>query len=49
MSRREHKEFLRRNNYIEMGNDVSLKPKKFEPLDKPGKDIKRAIHEVMSK
>jgi hypothetical protein len=47
-SRREHREFLKRNGYVEIGNDVP-KPKKYEPLDKPGNDIKRAIKEVMSR
>jgi hypothetical protein len=47
-SRREHKEFLKRNGYVEVGN--SVKPPTGQPLDiTSGRDIKRAIEEIRSR
>ena len=47
-SRREHKEFLKRNGYVEVGNDI--KPPARPSLDlTSGRDIKRAIEEIRSR
>lgn len=47
-SRAEHKAFLRRNGYLEVGNEKLVNKK--QPLAKiTGYDIKRAIEEVRSK
>ncbi len=47
-SRSEHRDFLRRNNYIEIGNDI---PKHTEPkLDlTTGHDVKRAIEKIKAR
>jgi hypothetical protein len=46
-SRREHREFLKRNNYIEVGNE---KPKPRPPIeiDDPRPDLKRTIEQLRS-
>jgi len=47
-SRREHQEYLRRNNYIEVGNE---KPRSRKPveIDDPRPDLARTIEQLRSK
>lgn len=46
--RRQHNEFMKRNNYVELGNEKPrLKPTPVETVSKH--DIKRAIQEVKSR
>jgi hypothetical protein len=47
-SRREHREFLRRNNFVEVGNDIP-KPKPRTELDSPIRELKQAIRKVLKK
>lgn len=46
-SRREHREFLKRNNYIEVGNEKqTIKPRDFGSV---APDLRRALEEVKSR
>lgn len=47
-SRREHREYLKRNGLVEVGNEQP-KPRKPVPLPPVHEDIKRAIAEVRSR
>ena len=50
--RRQHREFLKRNGYVEVGNDSSLtRPRQPVALDrgKRAQDIKRAIEQLRSR
>lgn len=44
-SRREHREFLRANNYVEVGNEPIRKPPEIDIPDS-SRDIKRAIDQI---
>lgn len=46
-SRREHKEFLRSNGYVEVGNEPIRKPCEYEVQDS-SRDIKQAIDKIRS-
>ena len=49
-SRREHREFLRRNGYQEVGNDLNNAVPKPPPIDTAsGRDIKHAIEQLRSR
>lgn len=50
-SRREHREFLKRNKYVEVGNEFN-KPPPPRPeiqIDCPREDIRRAVREVLGR
>lgn len=44
-SRSKHREYLRRNGYIEVGNEPIRKPEVYEPPS-AARDIQRTIHEM---
>lgn len=45
-SRSQHREFLKRNNYVELGNDMPAPPKAIEPnRHEIGRQIKRVMDE----
>jgi hypothetical protein len=49
-SRREHREFLKRNKYVEVGNEWN-KPRERPTvqIDSPREDIRRAVREVLGR
>ena len=47
-SRSEHREFLKRNGYVEVGNEMP-KPKPFEPPSSCRPELTQATREVLSK
>ena len=50
MSRREHREFLKRNNYREVGNELNnAKPSPPPVQTVTGRDIKAAIEQLRSR
>lgn len=49
MSRREHREFLKRNNYVEVGNEP-IKPRKADyGPEVTGREIKQTIDKLRSR
>jgi len=48
-SRREHREFLKRNNYIEVGNEPLTRPKLTERDYVSNRDVKAAIDQLRSR
>lgn len=46
-SRREHKEFLRRNNYVEVGNEKMSAERKHDTVSK--QEIKRVMDQIRSR
>jgi hypothetical protein len=54
MNRREHKEFLRRNQYVEVGNEYNKGPRAERhhtaaAFDSPREDIRRAVRKVLGR
>ena len=47
-SRAHKQEFMRRNKLIEWGTE-KVKEKSWERMDKPGQELKRAVHEVLGR
>jgi len=47
MSRREHREFLKRNNYSEIGSEIP-QPKRRTELDSPITELRQAIRGALS-
>lgn len=47
--RRQHREFLQRNGYREVGNDVPIAPKRAEYDLATGQDVKRAIDQLRNR
>jgi hypothetical protein len=47
--RRQHREFLARNNYREVGNDIPIQPRETRGDFASGADVKRAIDQLRSR
>lgn len=50
-SRSAHREFLRRNNYLEVGNEFNKgpRPRQHIEIDSPRPELTRAVREVMER
>jgi len=49
MGRRQHREFLQRNGYREVGNDVPMKPKEAQYDLATQRDVKQAIDQLRNR
>jgi hypothetical protein len=50
-SRREHREFLKRNGYVEVGNEFNggPRPRKHVEIDSPRPELTAAVREVLGR